>query len=185
MRLKVRFLLTGLCAIMVTLLAQPSLAYYTTVGSASNVITSGSISLRIHEKTSDGADFPADGVYVIPGDIVSKRVYIENICSHPFYLRVQPVSAAQNQALSAEDCLRMDIDTEHWILQDGYYYYYAVLQPSEKSLPVFSHVEIVGDEVDSSFIGSTLSLTVHASAVQSENNPAEHPWEAAGWPADN
>jgi hypothetical protein len=29
-----------------------------------------------------------------------------------------------------------------------------------------------------------LSLTVNAYAVQSENNPAEHPWDAAGWPAE-
>lgn len=184
MRLKVRFFLTGLCAIMVTLLAQPSLAYYTTVGSATNVITSGSLSLRIHEKTAEDAPFPADGVYVVPGDIVSKRVYIENTCTHPFYLRVQPVSTALNQTLSAADCLRMDIDTEHWILRDGYYYYYTVLQPGEKTLPVFSNVEIVGAVVNSSYIGSTLNLTVNASAVQSENNPAQHPWEANGWPAD-
>jgi len=45
-------------------------------------------------------------------------------------------------------------------------------------------VEIVGSKVDQHYIGKTLSLTVNAYAVQSENNPAEHPWDASGWPVD-
>lgn len=184
MHLKNRFLLIALCGILATLLTQPSLAYYTNVGRASNVVTSGSLKLKIHEKTSDNLDFPAEGVYVIPGDIVSKRVYIENICSHPFYLRVKLISFSDNADLSAEDCLSMDIDTEHWVWADGYYYYTQILQPGEFTVPVFNQVEIVGSRLDQSFLGTTLNLTVQASAVQSENNPANHPWEAQGWPAE-
>ena len=44
--------------------------------------------------------------------------------------------------------------------------------------------EIVGEKVDRTHGGSVLSLTVNAYAVQSANNPADHPWDAAGWPAD-
>lgn len=184
MHLKNRFLLIALCGILATLLTQPSLAYYTTVGRASNVVTSGNLKLKIHEKTSDNSDFPAEGVYVIPGDIVSKRVYIENICSHPFYLRVKLISYSDNADLSAADCLKLDIDTENWVWVDGYYYYSQILQPGESSAPVFSQVEIVGSKVDQSFLGTTLNLTVRASAVQSENNRVNHPWEAQGWPAE-
>ena len=43
--------------------------------------------------------------------------------------------------------------------------------------------DIVGQYVTQNHVGTTLSLTVEAYAVQSEHNPAEHPWEAAGWPA--
>lgn len=184
MRIKERFLLISLCAILATLLTQPSLAYYTSVGRASNVITSGNLRLQIHEKTADGSDFPREGVYVIPGDVVSKRVSVENICAHPFYLRVKLVSQTDHQVLSAQDCLKMDIDTQHWILQNGYYYYSEILQPGETTMPVFTNVEIVGSKVDQSFAGTTLNLTVKASAVQSENNPAQHTWEAKGWPVD-
>ena len=148
------------------------------------MVTSGDIQLQIHEKTADGNDFPAEGVYVIPGDIVSKRVSIENVCGHPFYLRVKVVSNSTNQALSADDCLKLDINTADWTFVDGYYYYTKILQPGETTPALFTQVEIVGSKVDQNHVGSMLSLTVNAYAVQSQNNPAEHPWNAAGWPAD-
>ncbi len=184
MKAKGRLLLIALAAILVTVLTQPTLAYYTTIGKATNVVTSGNIDLAIHEKTADGSDFPSEGVYVIPGDIVSKQVRIENICGHPFYLRVKLVSGSTNEALSAQECLKMDIDTVNWTYQDGFYYFNRILQPGETTPALFSQVEIVGDKVDQTHIGSMLSLTVNAYAVQSENNPAEHPWDAAGWPAE-
>lgn len=184
MKAKARLLLIALAAILMTVLTQPTLAYYTTIGKATNVVTSGDIQLKIHEKTADGSDFPAEGVYIIPGDIVSKQVSVENVCTHPFYLRVKLVSGSTNEALSADDCLKLDIDTKNWTYLDGYYYYNAILQPGQVTPTLFTQVEIVGSKVDQSHIGSTLSLTVNAYAVQSENNPAEHPWDASGWPAE-
>ena len=184
MKAKARLLLIALAAILLTVMTQPSLAYYTTIGKATNVVTSGQIQLQIHEKTADGSDFPEEGIYIIPGDIVSKQVSVENICAHPFYLRVRLISASNDQALSAEDCLKMNIDTRNWTFLDGYYYFNRILQPGETTTPLFTEVEIVGSRVDQSHIGSTLSLTVQAFAVQSENNPADFPWEASGWPAD-
>ena len=184
MKAKARLLLIALAAILATMLTQPTLAYYTTIGKATNVVTSGDIQLKIHEKTADGSDFPVEGVYVIPGDIVSKQVSVENICTHPFYLRVKLVSSSTHEALDPEDTLKLDIDTQHWTYLDGYYYFNQILQPGETTPTLFTHVEIVGSKVDLSHAGSTLSLTVHAYAVQSENNPAENPWDAAGWPAD-
>jgi predicted ribosomally synthesized peptide with SipW-like signal peptide len=184
MKAKSRLLLVALVAILLTVLTQPTLAYYTAYGKATNVVTSGDIQLKIHEKTADGNDFPAEGVYVIPGDIVSKCVSIENVCGHPFYLRVKVVSNSTNQALSADDCLKLDINTADWTFVDGYYYYNKILQPGEVTPALFTQVEIVGSKVDQNHVGSMLSLTVNAYAVQSQNNPAEHPWNAAGWPAD-
>lgn len=184
MKAKSRLLLIAIAAILATVLTQPTLAYYTTVGKTTNVVTSGNISLQIHEKTADGSDFPTEGVYIIPGDIVSKQVFIENVCGHPFYLRLQLVSGSTNEALSADDCLRMDINTNDWTYQEGFYYFNRILQPDEVTPALFTQVEIVGSKVDQTHIGSTLSLTVNAYAVQSENNPAENPWDASGWPAE-
>lgn len=184
MKAKSRLLLIALAAILLTVLTQPTLAYYTAVGKTTNVVTSGGIELKIHEKTADGSDFPAEGVYVIPGDIVSKQVSVENVCAHPFYLRLKLVSGTSNEALTPDDCLKLNIDTQHWTYVDGYYYYNVVLQPGETTPALFTQVEIVGSKVDQTHIGSTLSLTVNAYAVQSENNPAENPWNASGWPAE-
>ena len=184
MRAKSKLLLFALVAILLTVLTQPSLAYYTTIGKATNVVTSGDIQLMIHEKTADGSDFPSEGVYIIPGDIVSKQVSVENVCGHPFYLRVKVVSGSDKETLTPEDCLKMDIDTVNWTCVDGYYYYNRILQPGEITETLFTQVEIVGSKVDQTHGGSTLSLTVNAYAVQSENNPADFPWDASGWPAD-
>lgn len=184
MKAKSRLLLIAISAILATVLTQPTLAYYTAIGTATNVVTSGDIRLKIHEKTADGSDFPTEGVYVIPGDIISKRVSVENVCNHPFYLRVKLVGGSNNEALTPEDCLKMDIDMENWNYVDGYYYYNKILQPEETTPPLFTQVEVVGSKVDRTHMGSTLSLSVFAYAVQSQNNPAEHPWDASGWPAD-
>ena len=184
MKAKTRLLLIAMAAILLTVLTQPALAFYTTIGKATNVVTSGNIRLKLHEKTADGSDFPEEGVYVIPGDLVSKRVSVENVCDHPFYLRVRLVSGTTNEALTPEDAMRIDFNTENWTFEEGYYYYNRVLEPSEMTEPLFTQVEIVGSRVDRSHSGSTLSLEVIASAVQSENNPAEFPWKAVGWPAD-
>ncbi len=184
MKAKSRLLLIAIAAILATVLTQPTLAYYTTIGKATNVVTSGNIRLQIHEKTADGSDFPSEGIYIIPGDIVSKQVTVENVCVHPFYLRVKLVSGSTNETLSADDCLKMDINTTDWTYLDGFYYFNRILQPGETTSALFTQVEIVGSKVDRTHIGSTLSLTVNAYAVQSENNPADFPWDASGWPAE-
>ena len=183
MKAKSRLLMIALAAILLTVLIQPTLAYYTTIGKATNVVTSGEISMQIHEKTADGSDFPDEGVYIIPGDIVSKQVSVENICSQPFYLRVQLVSSSTNEELDMEGCLDVDIDTKNWTYVDGFYYYNSILQPGQTTPPLFTEVEIVGSKVDQSHVGSALCLTVNGYAVQSKNNYADFPWEAAGWPA--
>jgi hypothetical protein len=156
------------------------------VGTATNVVTSGNITLQIHERTDQGTQFPAEGVYVVPGDVVSKVVTVENVCEHPFYLRVKLVYGINSQELPYEDCFKLNINSENWKLHDGWYYYTGILQPGEETPHVFSHVEIVGSQVDTSYIGKTLQLTVLAQAVQSENNPIQDgdTTTAQGWPAE-
>lgn len=185
-RTKIKLSVIALFAILVTFMGQSTLAYYSTVGKATNVVTSGNIQLIIHETTSQGTEFPAEGVYIVPGDIVSKEVSIENDCQHPFYLRVKMVYGVDSKELSAEDCFKLNIDEEYWVLHDGWYYYVSPLNPGETSPNVFSHVEIVGSKVDNSYIGKTLTLTVKAQAVQSENNPVVdgNTYTAFGWPAE-
>lgn len=170
----------------ITIMSQATLAYYTTVGKAENVVTLGSIRFIIHEMTDSGTEFPQEGVYVIPGDIVSKKVSIESDCDQPFYLRVKPVYGINSQELSSDDCFKLNINTEFWELHDGWYYYKEIVDPGETTAEIFSHVEIVGSKVDNRYIGKTLSLSVNAQAVQSVNNPISdgNVYTASGWPAE-
>ena len=185
-KIKLRFLAIAAAAIVMSLLTQGSLAYYTVLGTATNIVTSGNITLKIKEMTDQGTPFPEEGVYIIPGDVVSKVVTIENICDHPFYLRVKIVYGINNQSLSAEDCFSLNINTQYWTYHDGWYYYTGIVSPGQETPHVFSNVEIVGSKVDTSYIGSTMRLSVIAQAVQSENNPIENgdTTTALGWPAE-
>lgn len=185
-KMKLRLLTLAVIAITLTFLTQDTLAYYSAVGKATNVVTSGNIRFIIHEKTDQGTDFPTEGVYIMPGDVVSKQVSIESDCEHPFYLRVKVVCGVDSQELSAEDCFKLNIDESNWQLYDGWYYYKGIVQPGQTTPNIFSRVEIVGETVDNRYLPNTLSLTVVAHAVQSENNPVAgtDTYTASGWPAD-
>ncbi|MBQ3153207.1 MAG: hypothetical protein IJB77_07090 [Bacteroidaceae bacterium] len=185
-KIKIKIVVVALMATLITLMSQATLAYYSTVGKATNVVTSGNIQFIIHEMTDQGKEFPKEGVYIVPGDIVSKKVSIESDCEHPFYLRVKMVYGVDAQELSAEDCFKLNINSEYWELRDGWYYYKGIVEPGQTTPNVFSHVEIVGSKVDNSYIGKTLTLTVNAQAVQSENNPITDgkTYTASGWPAE-
>ena len=185
-KIKIKIFVVALVAALMTFISTSSLAFYTTVGKATNVVTSGNIQFIIHEMTDQGKEFPIEGVYIIPGDIVSKEVTIESDCSHPFYLRVKMVYGVNSRELSLEDCFKLNINEQHWVLHDGWYYYNGIVNPGETTPNVFSHVEIVGDTVDNTYIGKTLTLTVNAQAVQSENNPITDgkTYTALGWPSE-
>ena len=183
---KLKFLTIAFIAIVLTFNTQGTLAYYSTVGKATNVVTSGNIQFIIHEKTDQGTEFPEQGVYIVPGDIVSKEVSIENDCEHPFYLRVKVVYGVDSQELTADECFKLNINEEYWQLEDGWYYYKGVVNPGETTPNVFSHVEIVGSKVDNNYLGKTLTLSIVAHAVQSENNPVNgtDTFTASGWPQE-
>lgn len=185
-KIKIKIFVVALVAAMMAFISTSTLAYYSTVGKATNVVTSGNIQFIIHEKTDQGKEFPREGVYIVPGDIVSKEVSIENDCEHPFYLRVKIVYGVDSTELSAEECFKLNINEEHWELHDGWYYYKGIVNPDETTPNVFSHVEMVGAKIDNSYIGKTLTLTVNAQAVQSENNPITdgNTYTASGWPAE-
>ena len=185
-KIKIKIFVVALVAALMAFVSTSTLAYYSTVGKATNVVTSGDVQFKIHEMTDQGTEFPREGVYIVPGDIVSKKVSIESDCNHPFYLRVKMVYGVNSQELTAEDCFKLNINEEYWQLYDGWYYYKGVVEPGQTTPDVVSHVEIVGSKVDNDYLGKTLTLTVKAQAVQSENNPITdgNTYTASGWPAE-
>ncbi len=185
-KIKNKIFVVALVAALMTFISTSTIAYYSTVGKATNVVTSGNIQFIIHEMTDQGKEFPKEGVYIVPGDVVSKKVSIESDCAHPFYLRVKMVYGIDSQELTAEDCFKLNINEKYWELHDGWYYYKDIVDPEETTPEVFSHVEIVGSEMDNEYLGKTLTLTVKAQAVQSENNPIidGDTYTASGWPKE-
>lgn len=183
---KLRLLYISIIAILFTFLSQEALIYYTTLGNSANVITSGEIKMQIVEKGYGDVEYHQEGIYVMPGDIVTKRLSIRSLCDHPFYLRVKIVYGINSEELSAEDCFKLNIDESIWLYHDGWYYYNGIVEAGQETPNVFSQVEIVGNKMDANYIGKTLQLTVDAQALQSENNPIPNDGLSAlpGWPGE-
>lgn len=182
---KLKILSITLAVILIAVISQGTLAYYKTIGTATNVVTSGNIRFEIQEKTAGGLDFPREGISVIPGDKVEKRVTIQNICDQPFYLRVKLIGGIDTDEIPGDEWFGLDIDTDNWYEHtDGWIYYKGILQPEEITPEVFTTVEILGEKVDNDYIGKTLKLTVAAQAVQSKHNAVSDPWDAVGWPQE-
>lgn len=183
-KIKLKIFAITLVAIIMTFVTQGSYAYYTTTATATNVITMNGLELKIHETTDQGTPFPTSGVYIIPGDVVSKQVSVENTCDEPFYLRVKVVGGIDSQPLTPVDCFALNIDSTNWKLVDGWYYYKEALAPHTITPEIFTHVEIVGSKVGNEFLDKTLTLTVVAQAVQEKNNPITNndTSTAQGWP---
>ena len=180
-RNRIKIFLLALAVCMLTVLTQGTLAYYTTTGTAINVTTSGEISAQIVEKLGD-APFPDEGVYVMPGSIISKKVSVVNTGGHPFWLRVKLTDDIDDKTLSS-DVMELDLNLRDWIAgSDGFYYYKDQVQPGTETAKLFTHVKIAGD-VDNSYLNKKLELTVTAYAVQSEHNGSS-PLSASGWPAE-
>lgn len=180
-----KLLLIAVAIILVALITQSTIAYYTVIGTATNVVTSGEIRMQIRETGADGKPFPKEGVEVIPGETVTKEVTVNNICGHPFWLRVELVQgSSKEQNLSAAKAMQiLDLNEKNWTLKGNYFYYNQILEPGKKTEPLFTKVHISGEAVDQHDVGTALTITVKAEAVQSEHNPAQNAWEASGWPA--
>ena len=180
-----KILAMAIVAVLLMMFSTGTLAYYTVIGTATNVVTSGEIRMKIQETGADGKPFPKEGVVVIPGDTVAKEVTINNICGHPFWLRVELVQgSSKEQNLSAAKAMQiLDLNEKDWTLKGNYFYYNHILQPGKKTEPLFTKVHISGENVDQHDVGTAMTITVKAEAVQSEHNPAQHAWEASGWPA--
>lgn len=179
------------CAILViclSLLAYGTLAYFNYQETATNVITAGNVRIALQEwsRPAGGKQAPFEDVLdVLPGQSVSKVVEIKNVGGQAAWVRIaldKAISLVDSSETPDVALVSYDIDTEHWTLQDGYYYYNEALQPGETTQPLFTEVRFSAD-MGNAYQGSTVTVRVDAQATQVANN-GESVFEAAGWPEE-
>lgn len=175
-------LLSGVIVVL-ALMVTGTLAYYTTTEKTTNVITTGNVDLIIHEKTANGENVLNTDIEIMPGDVVSRIVTMENTGNHPLYLRVKLTKNVDDNSLTAEECLDMDINSTEWTYKDGFYHYNTALQAGESTVPLFTEIVIDGKAVNNQYLGKVFDLNIIAYAVQSEHN-GETVWDASFWPAE-
>ena len=181
---KRRILAIALIVIGLSAVATGTYAYFVAEETAYNVITTGALFMDLVEETEDGKPWPEEGIKdVIPCMEVGKVVYVENRGSVPFFTRIQKETiVTPGPGVTAEltdEYISVDINTESWIEQGDFYYYYRILQPGEKTEPLFTKVSFA-PEMGNEYQNATVEVYVLAQAVQSTNNGYD-PLMALGW----
>ncbi len=177
------FLLAAALALLIVGAAGTT-AYFSAEARAENFITSGRISIALHEWADEEKTQPfEDASGVMPGARVTKIAVVENTGSAPAWVRVRldkRVTGADGAALGAE-AVGLTLGQTGWVDgQDGYYYYGRALAPGETTEPVLTAVTFAAS-MDNSYQGAKAAVDAQAYAVQLANNGASAR-EAAGWP---
>lgn len=184
-----RLLVCLVLAVVLSLMAMGTLAYFSAEEVAHNVITTSGVTITLDEYQSlDGErlPYPEGPVPVMPGSTVSKVAVVKNYAAE-VWARVR-----LDVTITAEDGTAMDTDVvsllhpedSGWILgEDGWWYYTEALGAGEESAPVMESVTFDAQDMDNEYQNCTVVIDVVAQAVQTANNGATV-WEAAGWPSE-
>lgn len=171
--MKKKWTIAAVLVLVVALLAVGTWAYFSAVGRADNVITMGSVKLALHDE--DGAGQPFTTVSAMPGSVVNKVVYVENVGSGAFYTRVKitpEIINAANESVPldpSERLLVLDLNDTDWIAgADGYYYYKGALDPKAATTNLFSRVTF-STKMGNEYQNATVHIYVTAEAVQTAN----------------
>ena len=186
-------------AALCTVTVAGTLAYFTDEVNTRNVITSGNIAIELNEKTTDGVDFPKEGISgVMPGASVDKIVTLTNTGSGTAWVRMQvnttvTDSEGEKLPLELEDgkpAIVLNFNNKgtadsspKWFEVDGYWYYSVALKPGQTSAPLFDTVSFA-PEMGNEYQNCQVLVDVSAQAVQVSNNIPEGGQidKIAGWP---
>ncbi len=166
-----------------------TLAYFTAQDRAHNYIVSGSVKIEVQEWADEEktVSFPEEGIDgAMPGDHITKIVEVTNKGSGDAWVRIKvdkTIELAEGTEGTPDTSLvELDIDTEHWTEEDGWYYYNAALEAGETTAPLFTSVTFDAD-MGNTYQNCTVSVDIAAQAVQTANNGSTA-LEAAGWPEE-
>ena len=170
--MKKKWTIATVLVLVVALLAVGTWAYFSAVGTADNVITMGSVKLALHDE--DGAGQPFTTVSAMPGSVVDKVVYVENVGSGAFYTRVKitpEVVGADGEIIPLTDrsLLTLELNNTDWIDgEGGYYYYKGAVDPNTATTELFKQVKFSKD-MGNEYQNTTVHIYVTAEAVQTAN----------------
>jgi hypothetical protein len=126
--------------------------------------------------------FPEDGLTgIMPGDIVSKLVKVENTGDNPVWVRVY-LDKEITEGLNFEG-ITLNLNLVDWTEgEDGWFYFNQELSPELATSNLFTQV-IFDNSLGNEYVDAQIEIEVTAQAVQSQNNGLTV-LEAEGWPAE-
>ena len=166
--MKKRNIMLGSAVLLAVLLvAGGTMAWFTADANIENEFKAGTVKIAINGQSEAVVD------NVNPGDEYDNEVSVTNTGSKRAYIRVQLVPkfvGAEGEDLSAEGIVTYsEIDTDDWVLFDGWYYYKHIVQRDEITSKLIDKVKFAGKEMDNNYQGAEFTLTVNAEAIQVTN----------------
>ena len=189
--MKKKLLILSLAAICLAITAIGTLAYFTSEGTAHNVITTGGVEIELHEYADEACttDYDTNKTGIMPGMTVDKYARIALAeGSADAWVRVRfekkITFAAGNEHAQGKtpnlDLVELTMP-EGWIAgNDGWYYLEA---PLTSNTPVFALTSVTFNKtMGNEYQGATATVDIVAQAVQMDNN-GKTVMDAQGWPA--
>lgn len=180
--MKRKLMIGAIFAMLLSLSAYGTVAYFTAEKVARNVITTGDVRIKLIQDTAvngTGGDEIA-----MPGDRVTNRISVKNTGKNDAYVRVRIACEVRKEGKvipTEEGMLTWGTDDVHWKDGgDGYYYFKRVLKPGETTEPLMDRISLslaMGNE----FRNSDVKVDVVAFGVQAIHN-GRTVFEATGWP---
>jgi hypothetical protein len=129
--------------------------------------------------------FGPTSVRIVPGAVVQKSVSVENTGSMGMYLRMSVekvfVLSEENAGKQVDPALvSFELNTDHWELVDGFYYYKRVLSKGETTEPLFTEVKF-SQEMNNTYTNSAIKFVIKAYATQIPAH-ATSVFDVTGWP---
>lgn len=182
--MKRKLLILSVLAICIATFAAGTLAYFTSEGTAHNVITTGAVEITVQEWADEDKQIPFENIVgVIPGTTVTKIAEVKNTGVGEAWVRVLVTKSIKLAgAGTPNDALaEIKLNLTDWTLgEDGYLYYSKALKSGEVTAPIFTAVTFsaaMGNE----YQNATATVDVTAQAVQTANNGTSVT-DAQGWP---
>lgn len=183
----------ALVVICLSLISGGTLAYYTTTGTARNVITTGGVNIKVieYQMGENGlVPYPKDEkIPVMPATEVSKIVTIKNVQADCYVrARIEMILKDANKNVielpqeTMNSMIRLQMSPLGWTELDGWWYYNDVLPSGSETPPLMNGVEFDGPNLSNEYQNCTLYVNVYAQAVQSANNETDVLTDR-GWPA--
>lgn len=190
-RMKKRLACCAMLCILLSLVVNSTLAYFTAEDTARNVITSGGIDVQVVEKQLVGGaleNYPDTPVSIMPGSAVSKIVSVKNLdgpawvrMAYTVTIRDASGNVVELSAQQRDQIITIDTDTANWTYKDGWWYCNKALATGEETKPLFTQVVFSGSEMGNAYQNCTVMIDVTAQAVQKAHN-GNTVMDAAGWP---
>ena len=181
--MKKKLLILSLAAICLAITAIGTLAYFTSEGTAHNVITTGGVDIAVQEWADEEKTKPFEDLTgVMPNTTVTKIAEIKNTGASDAWVRVKVEKniKLQGEGTSDTSLVELALNTADWTEKDGYYYYTKALKPGDVTAPIFTAVTVKPD-MGNEYQNATATVDVVAHAVQTANNGATV-MDAQGWP---